>query len=198
MSNLGSRVMQLRKTKGYSQEVLAEKSGLNLRTIQRIEKGETEARGDSILRLCKVLEVGPEELMDWQMPEDRGYLAALNLSALTFLIFPLLGILLPLILWIYKKDKVLHAREVGRKLLNFEITWCLLYYLAFYTFMGHIIYQIKFSVIPAPLVIFPKIGIAMIVYVIFYLIHMVLLILNSVASYRKSRIAFYPGIRFLR
>lgn len=198
MNSLGNRVVQLRKIKGYSQEVLAEKAGLNLRTIQRIEKGETDARGDSILRICNVLEVGPEDLMDWKMPEDRGYLAALNLSALTFLIFPLLGILVPLILWIYKKDKVLHANEVGRKLLNFEITWSMLFFLASFFFMGNVFYEIKITGQIDPGIIYTKLGAAGIVYIFFYIVHLVLVITNAILSYRGQRIVFYPGIPFLR
>ncbi|HBB93727.1 MAG TPA: hypothetical protein DC042_18845 [Bacteroidales bacterium] len=46
---------------------------MNLRTIQRIEKGETVPRGDSIQRLCSALEVGPEELIERQQTEDLGY-----------------------------------------------------------------------------------------------------------------------------
>ena len=38
---LGLRIKELRKQKGMSQEFLAEESGLSLRTIQRIENGET-------------------------------------------------------------------------------------------------------------------------------------------------------------
>lgn len=36
---LAKKVKELRKRKGYSQEELAEKSGLSLRTVQRIENG---------------------------------------------------------------------------------------------------------------------------------------------------------------
>ncbi len=36
-SKLSERITELRNRKGFSQEVLAEESGLSLRTIQRIE-----------------------------------------------------------------------------------------------------------------------------------------------------------------
>jgi transcriptional regulator with XRE-family HTH domain len=36
---LAKKGKELRKRKGYSQEELAEKSGLSLRTVQRIENG---------------------------------------------------------------------------------------------------------------------------------------------------------------
>ena len=42
---LGLRIKELRKQKGMSQEFLSEESGLSLRTIQRIENGESSPRG---------------------------------------------------------------------------------------------------------------------------------------------------------
>ena len=45
-SYLALRVKELRNQKGISQEFLAEESGLSLRTIQRIEKGESNPTGE--------------------------------------------------------------------------------------------------------------------------------------------------------
>ncbi len=46
-TSLSKKVKELRKRKGFSQEELAEQSGLSLRTIQRIENGESDPTGDS-------------------------------------------------------------------------------------------------------------------------------------------------------
>ena len=51
--NLSKKVKELRKRKGFSQEELAENSGLSLRTIQRIENGETEPTGETLKRIKK-------------------------------------------------------------------------------------------------------------------------------------------------
>uniref|UniRef100_UPI0030F528A3 helix-turn-helix domain-containing protein n=1 Tax=uncultured Wocania sp. TaxID=2834404 RepID=UPI0030F528A3 len=67
--NLANRVKELRKRKGFSQEELTEISGLSLRTIQRIENGETEPRGDTFKRLANALNVTPDELIDWTLQE---------------------------------------------------------------------------------------------------------------------------------
>ena len=123
---LGSRIKALRKRKGISQEMLAELSGLSLRTVQRIENGETQPKAYSLQEIAKALEVSPDELMDWSIQEDPRFLTLLNLSALTFIFFPILGILLPFILWTSKKDKVTNANTVGTSLINFQITWNLL------------------------------------------------------------------------
>ena len=62
---LAQGVKELRKSKGLSQEELAKKSGLSLRTIQRLENGETEPTGETIKRVSTILNVTPSELIDW-------------------------------------------------------------------------------------------------------------------------------------
>ncbi|GAB2863610.1 helix-turn-helix domain-containing protein [Hymenobacter ruber] len=52
-----ARILAIRKSKGFSQELLAEQSGVSLRTIQRVEQGETVPRGHTIQALATALEV---------------------------------------------------------------------------------------------------------------------------------------------
>ena len=134
-SHLSARVKELRNKKGMSQEVLAEESGLSLRTIQRIENGDSNPTGDSLKRLSNALDVNPDELIDWTIKEDNKYLIFLNLSALTFLFFPMLGILVPFILWTSKKDKIKNINKLGKGLINFEITWTILLFLIPFMFI---------------------------------------------------------------
>jgi len=121
--NLAKRVKELRRKRGFSQDKLTEDSGLSLRTIQRIENGEAEPRGDTIKRLANALNVTPDDLIDWTILKDKSYLKAINLSTLTFIVFPILGIILPLIMWISKKDKIEGVSKLGKDIINFEITW---------------------------------------------------------------------------
>ncbi len=129
--NLSQRVKDLRNQRGMTQELLAENSGLSLRTIQRIENNETVPRGDSLKRLAFALNTTPDEIIDWKMQEDKGYLTLMSLSALGFLFFPILGIIIPLIFWVLKKDKLKNVNELGKSILNFEITWSVLFFLYF-------------------------------------------------------------------
>jgi transcriptional regulator with XRE-family HTH domain len=46
-TEMAIRIKELRTRRGFSQEELSERTGLSLRTIQRIENGETEPRGDT-------------------------------------------------------------------------------------------------------------------------------------------------------
>lgn len=119
---LATRLKELRNQRGMSQEALADESGLSLRTIQRIENGSTNPTGDSLKRLSNALRVNPDELVDWAIKEDKSYLIFLNLSTLTYLFFPMLGILVPYILWTSKKGKIKNINKLGKDLINFEIT----------------------------------------------------------------------------
>ncbi len=127
--NLAIKIKDLRKRKGFSQEHLADESKLSLRTIQRIEKGESIPRGDTLIKLTQALEVTPDDLLDWTKIEDRGFLAILNLSTISAFIHPLLGLLIPTILWILKRDKVNLVNHTGKCIINFQLVWIFLLYI---------------------------------------------------------------------
>lgn len=194
-TELAKKIKELRSRKGMSQEELAETSGLNLRTIQRIENGETEARGDSMKRLARALNVTPDELIDWAEEEDRGFLAFLNLSALSFLAFPLLGIIIPLALWFMKKDKIKNLNHTGKKLINFQITWCMAFFGIFvFLFLGSVMHLgLPFSMLNLG-------GIELIVLFapLLYGLNILLIIINAVRSYNNQKVYYKPAIPFLR
>lgn len=125
-SVIGLRVKEYRARKGLSQEVLAENSGVSYRTIQRIENGVNTPNGETLKRIAFALNILPEELSDWELKADKSSLVFFNLSALTFIIFPLLGILIPFIVWTSKRGKVLDMEGLGKNLINFQIAWTLL------------------------------------------------------------------------
>ena len=55
----GDKLQQMRKERGLSQATLAEKAGLNVRTIQHYEQGSKDLNGarlSTLLKLCKVLD----------------------------------------------------------------------------------------------------------------------------------------------
>lgn len=68
--NLAQGVKDLRKRKGLSQEDLAKESGLSLRTIQRVENGESEPTGETIKRISSVLNISTDELIYWHSDKE--------------------------------------------------------------------------------------------------------------------------------
>lgn len=127
METLGDKILEIRKRKGLTQEGLSDLAKINLRTLQRIEKGETAPRGNTLKMLCSVLEINMEDILDYGKTEDNKYSRYFHLSVLTFIFIPLGNIIIPLILWITKRDKIIGLNEQGADLLNFQILWTLLF-----------------------------------------------------------------------
>jgi transcriptional regulator with XRE-family HTH domain len=146
---ISEQIRTLRKSKGLSQEALAQQAGINLRTLQRIEAGNAEPRGETLRLIARALDVPIESLSELdslseliekpQVPleEDPGFLKLMNLSALSFWFFPLGNILLPLGFWIYRKNKIVGVKELGKRILNVQIAWAIIVYgLAFFMVLG--------------------------------------------------------------
>ncbi|RRO19725.1 helix-turn-helix domain-containing protein [Flavobacteriaceae bacterium 14752] len=63
MKSIAQKLKELRQVKGLTQEELAEKAKVNLRTVQRIEKAESEPRGKTLKLICEVLDIEAENLV---------------------------------------------------------------------------------------------------------------------------------------
>ncbi|MEQ8422077.1 helix-turn-helix domain-containing protein [Arenibacter sp. NBRC 103722] len=63
MNLIAKKISETRKSKGLTQEELAERSKINLRTIQRIENSESEPRGKTLNLICDVLQIDITELI---------------------------------------------------------------------------------------------------------------------------------------
>ncbi|SEB84520.1 Helix-turn-helix domain-containing protein [Tenacibaculum sp. MAR_2009_124] len=61
--DLGKKIFELRKQKGFTQEELVEKCNINVRTIQRIEAGETTPRSVTIKLILEALDVENDEII---------------------------------------------------------------------------------------------------------------------------------------
>jgi transcriptional regulator with XRE-family HTH domain len=134
MNEIGEKIKELRKKKGLSQEELAELANVNLRTIQRIENNGNEPRGHTLNQICKVLDVSAEEILDYGKQIDYNFLFYFHLSVISFIVIPLGNIIIPMILWQTKKEKIIGLKEVGANLLSFQIIWTVLYFLSILTF----------------------------------------------------------------
>lgn len=58
-----SRLLTLRQDSEMSQDTLAQKAGIERKTVNRIENGHFSPNLDTLLRLCQALKVKPEELL---------------------------------------------------------------------------------------------------------------------------------------
>lgn len=116
---MSTKVKTLREQKNLTQSELAEKSGLSLRTIQRIEAGNIP-KGFTLKAIATALKIEPENLflIDEENPEiDRAKL--INLSALSGLIIPFGSIIFPLILTYKTKDSI--NKELGKNIVGSHV-----------------------------------------------------------------------------
>ncbi len=107
--------------------------------MQRIEKDETEPRGNSLQGICAALGVPVENILDYGKIEDKSYLIYMHLWVLTGVFIPFGNIILPLIFWLNKRDRITLVQQQGANILNFQILWTILTN-AF--FMGYVILKI--------------------------------------------------------
>ena len=199
-AELSNRVKELRLQKALSQEQLAENAGLSLRTIQRIENGETEARGDTLKRLINALNTTPDDLLNFTLTEDKGFLTSMNLSALGFLIFPLLGVIIPLIFWFSKKDKIKNINETGKAIINFQVTWLIGLFLMYAIFFVLAFGKLKHGHISGNHIIKELFNPYLLIgfFLFLYVYNILIIIANSILIYREKRVRYFPKIRFIR
>ena len=112
-----NKVQLLREENRLTQKELAEKAGLSLRTIQRIEAGSIP-KGFTLKALAESLNTTPEDLIE---KEDKNIERAklINSSALFGLIIPFGGIIFPLILT-YKTQEI-YNKQLGRNIIALQI-----------------------------------------------------------------------------
>ena len=69
LKTFGKRLRELRKSRGWTQETLAERADLHENYISRLETGEQEPGLFVILQLCRAFDVAPAELLHAFTPE---------------------------------------------------------------------------------------------------------------------------------
>lgn len=119
-----SKLLVIRQKLNLTQEELSEKSGISVRTIQRIEAG-TSPKGYTLKALAKGLGIPEDELLEKEevaSVDDTTWLKWINISALPFMIFPPLNVIAPLLLMFAKKQ----FTPVTKKIVTIQIVWSLI------------------------------------------------------------------------
>jgi len=126
MEMIGQKIKELRIKKGLTQEELAERTNLSVRTIQRIESGEVDPRTYTLSLLAEALDVELESLTTekvhfTQKPslskaDKTKWLALLHVSGLFVLI------IFPIIVYLWKKEEIPEMEEHFTHVMNFQIS----------------------------------------------------------------------------
>ncbi|HYC87550.1 MAG TPA: helix-turn-helix domain-containing protein [Chryseosolibacter sp.] len=126
-STIAKKIIHFRKIKGVTQEHLAEATGLNVRTIQRIEAGEVDPRLYTLKTIADALEINLEELLPEPTQHELNQLAILHITPAGFFLFPVFGnVLLPFIFWMLKREEVNGMNRHGRDILNAQLTYSII------------------------------------------------------------------------
>jgi len=110
---LGMKVAELRQQKGLTQEQLAERCEISTRTVQRIESGDVDPRLFTLNNLAEVLDF---DFTAGDLENENLWLTALHLSSIFGIV------LIPLLIWSFKKNQSYKVDQHGRDVLNFQIT----------------------------------------------------------------------------
>lgn len=68
-AKVGTRIRQIRKAKGWSQDELAKKCGISMNFMGHIERGSRKMSLDTFTALCRELEADADALL-WGMVQD--------------------------------------------------------------------------------------------------------------------------------
>ena len=133
--SIAKNLLYQRKLKGYTQEELSERTEVTVRTIQRIEKGDVRPHLQTVRLLATALGIEVKDLLPLENPKEENIQKKwlLLFHSIPFLgfIIPLANILVPLFLWIHKREDNTLYDIHGAKVINFQISITLLYILSF-------------------------------------------------------------------
>lgn len=125
-SSLKENLLFQRKLKGLSQEELADKTTVGVRTIQRIENGEVQPHLQTIKLLAVGLSIELHDLIVIQNPKEeiikRKWILMLHASPFFGLIIPFANVIFPLFTWMSKAEDNKKYDDHGRAVINFHCT----------------------------------------------------------------------------
>ena len=123
------KIQSLREKQHLTQEELAEKSGLSVRTIQRIEAG-AKLKGHTLKSIASALGLKPSELIanaNQEQTLNLPLIKLINVSSLLFFI-PLGNILAPLLIMYLKKENNFIAKQI----VSVQIMWTIVSVVLFF------------------------------------------------------------------
>ena len=210
--NLSNRIKNFRILKGFSQETLAEHSGLSVRTIQRMENSDSLPNADSLKKVAEALGISIEELSkNTKSLSDLQYLKALNLSALSSLIFALwlattspivliCSCFIPSIMWVWKKDQIEGIDKLSKTIINIQLTWTI-----FAFAIPLFINLIFIPFILRPIMLMLNMGIENLrdinsnyIWGSIILLNVFLILINTFRVHSKEKLRFVIKINFIR
>lgn len=123
-----SVIKELRKQYGLTQKDLAQKTGLSLRTIQRVEASNKSLQGHTLQTVSQAFNMEAAVLQhkfvgdQSDVRADKQAIRLINLSALACMCIPFGNLILPFHIWRNCPPSE-HIDEIGGRIINFQIIW---------------------------------------------------------------------------
>ncbi|WP_459211936.1 helix-turn-helix domain-containing protein [Aquimarina rhabdastrellae] len=177
-----SKIIFYREKFNLTQQELAEKAGVSVRTIQRIEAG-AKLKGHTLSVIAKALNVSIDELVESKNEKELNIklIKLINLSSLPFVVIPLANILIPLLLIHIKKEKNVLTKQI----VSVQIMWT-------------IIASILFILSPFASRIFSSgIKLTLPVLMISVLVNIVIILINTRALDKNKKMRIYLDFSFI-
>jgi len=165
---VGSLIVNLRKQKGLTQEELALRCGINTRIVQRIENGLVTPRSATLKLLAEELEF---EIVIDENDDSKFWLVTLHLSNFFCIV------VIPLIIWAWKKEENPEIDKQGKDVINFQIS------MTIYLFASAIL-------------VFVLIGIALLVVIGWYIA--IITIINTIKVVTGNDYKYPLSIKFIK
>ncbi len=115
-----SLLLKYRERLNWTQDELSGKSGISVRTIQRIEAG-AMPKGYTLKALANAMGVNEDDLVEKPVTGsfNTPLIKFINLSALLFVFLPPLNIIIPWAFMYYKKE----INAVTKQIVSIQILW---------------------------------------------------------------------------
>jgi transcriptional regulator with XRE-family HTH domain len=176
------KLTKYREKLNLTQDELAEKSGVSVRTIQRIEAG-SKPKGHSLNVLSKALNVTKEQLTDEKNEPSLDYklIKLINLSSVPFVLIPLANIALPLMIMYAKKE----VNSITKQIVSIQIVWT-------------IISTVLFLLSPFINRLFSSENkLTLVVLIVSILLNICIIMLNAIAIDKKNELSIKLNFSFL-
>ena len=178
-----SKLLAIRQKINLTQEELFERTGISVRTIQRIEAG-ANPKGYTLKTLAKELGVTEDELIgdeETSISGEAKWLKVINLSALPFMFLPPLNIVVPLLIMFFRKQ----FTPTTRRLVTIQIIWCLV---ALLIFLSVMMLNDWFGIRSRYMLLLP---------VAWLFVNMVVILRNAVAIDKSNTLRIDTGFSFI-
>lgn len=118
----GQKIKEIRTSLGMTQQELASKARVDLRTIQRIENGEVIPRSYTLKTIAKAMNTEESELFDLNLPENKQEDPKRNKSILVWLHLSAILFLPAFLIWFFEKEHDLDIKRHGADVINFQLS----------------------------------------------------------------------------